>query len=85
MENEITTDRIHDIEEDALSAAGEEHDETNEITEFKPSQVPGEGFVAAARHNDQALWPDLHILAEILQNIIIFSKQHFDEFHNWVF
>ena len=55
MENEITTDRIHDIEEDALSAAGEEHDESNEITEFKPSQVPGEGFVAAARHNDQAL------------------------------
>ena len=47
-------DQLRDIEADALSAAGDDRllDEPSGI-DFKPSQVPGEAFVAAAKHNDQ--------------------------------
>ena len=46
--------RLQDIEADALSAAGDfEQDQNPAAFDFKPSQVPGEAFVSAAKHNDQ--------------------------------
>ena len=47
-------DQIRDIEADALSAAGDfELNHDQEQDDFKLSQVPGEAFVAAAKHSDQ--------------------------------
>jgi hypothetical protein len=53
MADATTTDRIRDIELDAISAAGDMLDQPEPANDFKPSQVPGEGFVAAAKHSDQ--------------------------------
>ena len=47
------------------SAAGDEHDEhEDDLNDFKPSQVPGEGFVAAAKHNGQVAKTALRIFKD---------------------
>ena len=51
MEEAKNAERIRDIEADAVSVAGDEG--LAEDNGFQPSQVPGEAFVAAAKHNDQ--------------------------------
>ena len=51
MEEAKNAERIRDIEADAVSVAGDEG--LAEDNGFKPSQVPGEAYVAAAKHNDQ--------------------------------
>ena len=50
---------------DSRSAAGDEHDEHEDnLNDFKPSQVPGEGFVAAAKHNSQVAKTALRIFKD---------------------
>ena len=50
---------------DSRSAAGDEHDEhEDDLNDFKPSQVPGEGFVAAAKHNGQVAKTALRIFKD---------------------
>lgn len=63
-------DRLKDIEADALSAAegsGEDDLEQNglmRISDFMPSQVPGQAFVAAAKHNEQVSKTALRLFRE---------------------
>ena len=66
MEMATTADRIRDIEADALSAAGDDRlaEEQTKEFQFAPSQVPGEAFVAAAKHSQQSARTALKIFRE---------------------
>ena len=68
MDMATTADRIRDIEADALSAAGDdrllEEQQPQQLQDFKPSAVPGEAFVAAAKHSQQSARTALKIFKE---------------------
>lgn len=67
MDMATTADRIRDIEADALSAAGDDRlleEQQHELQEFQPSAVPGEAFVAAAKHSQQSARTALKIFKE---------------------
>ena len=67
MDMATTADRIRDIEADALSAAGDDRlleEQPQQLQDFKPSAVPGEAFVAAAKHSQQSARTALKIFKE---------------------
>ena len=64
--------QINDINADALSAAGDFESNSQNLDDFKPSQVPGEAFVSAAKHNEQVSRIGFKLLVPFCSNLFLY-------------